>query len=184
MVYVALLRGINVGGKNKVEMAKLKISFEHIGLRNVKTYINSGNVIFQSDSSDKSNLVKRIETEIKKDFGFNVSVLIRSLPQIKTLLSELPESWVNNQNMKCDVMFLQPEIDKPAILKQIPYNPEIEDVRYYPGTVVWRIDRNNVNRGKVIRIIGSDTYKRLTIRNANSVRKLHEIMKAKLSDES
>lgn len=176
MIYVALLRGINVGGKTKVEMAKLKVTFEQLGFEHVKTYINSGNVIFESESTDAAKLVKQIETAITRDFNLAVPILLRSQPEIKKLVKAIPDNWVNNSAMKCDVMFLQPEIDKPKILEQIPHNPDIEDVAYYPGAVVWRIDRDKVARGKVLKIIGSEVHKKLTVRNPNTVRKLCEMM--------
>lgn len=176
MVYVALLRGINVGGNRKVEMPKLKAAFEKFGFKNVKTFINSGNVIFVSEIKDSKKLCEQIEKAIKKDFGFDVPVLIRSFDQIDKFVKELPKNWVNNDVMRCDIMFLWPESDTPEILKLIPHNPDIEDVVYYPGTVVWRIDRDKVRRGQVIKIIGTDMYKKLTIRNANTVRKIYALM--------
>lgn len=178
MIYVALLRGINVGGNRKVEMAKLKVTFEHASFSNVKTCINSGNVIFESASNDVKELCKQIEKAIMKDFGFEVPVLIRSAAEIEKFLKKLPNTWVNDADMRCDVMFLWPDADSPEIVNRIPHNPEIEDVLYFPGAVVWRIDRDKVRRGQVIKIIGTDMYKKLTIRNANTVRKLYELMQS------
>lgn len=177
MVYVALLRSINVGGKTRVEMARLKATFEGLGFDNVKTYINSGNVIFASRSANQAELVKNLESAIKQNFKLDVPVLLRSQPEIEKLVKALPSDWVNDQAMKCDVMFLQPEIDKPEILDSIPHNPQIEDVIYLPGAVVWRIDRDKVKNGQVLKIIGSDIHKKLTVRNPNTVRKLYELMR-------
>lgn len=172
---MALLRGINVGGKTKVEMSRLKAVFEDLGFKDVKTYINSGNVIFSASSTPATSY---IEAAIEKEFGFAVPVVLRSLPQIEKLLNGFPESWVNDASMKCDVMFLWPAIDSPEIMKQIPYKPEVEDVLYLPGAVIWRIDRDKVNRGAVLKVIGTDVYRQMTIRNPNTVRKLYELMKA------
>ena len=174
MVYVALLRGVNVGGNSKVEMPRLKQLFVNLGFENVKTYINSGNVIFASSVTPS---ISRMEAAIEKEFGFRVPVVVRSLPEIKRLLSGFPETWVNDADMKCDVMFLWPAVDSPAIMERIPYKPEIEDVLYLPGAVIWRIDRDKVNRGAVLKIIGTDVYKQMTVRNPNTVRKLFRLMK-------
>ena len=178
MIYVALLRGINVGGNRKVEMAKLKQTFEKLGFEHVKTFINSGNVIFASDDKDQLKICGIIEKAIEKDFSLDVPVLIRSLDEIETFVKNLPENWVNDSGMRCDIMFLWPEADSPQILNQIPHNPEIEDVVYFPGAAVWRIDRDKVRSGQLIKIIGTDMYKKLTIRNANTVRKIYALMKA------
>jgi len=173
MKYVALLRGINVGGKTRVEMPRLKQTFEDLGFTDVKTYINSGNVIFASKGKPSAS---KIETAIEKEFGFAVPVVLRSMQQIKALLDSFPTTWVNDATMKCDVMFLWDEIDSPSIMQQIPYKPEIEDVLYVPGAVIWRIDRDKVSRGAVLKIVGTDAYKKMTIRNPNTVRKLYELM--------
>lgn len=177
MVYVALLRGINVGGNRKVEMAKLKLTFEALGFINIKTFINSGNVIFESSLNDEKALCGKIEKAIEKDFGFDVPVLIRSLDEFHDLLKKLPSTWINDATMRCDIMFLWPDVDNKNIVAQIPHNSEIEDVVYYPGAVVWRLDRENVRRGQMIKVIGTDIYKKFTIRNANTVRKLYDLMK-------
>lgn len=173
MVYVALLRGINVGGNHKVDMARLASVFEGLGFTTVKTYINSGNVIFTSTQEPKTS---EIEAAIEKEFSFYVPVVVRSREQIEQLLKGLPDSWVNDAAMKCDVMFLWPAIDSPEIMDKIPYKPDIEDVLYLPGAVIWRIDRDKVNRGAVLKIIGTGVYKQMTVRNPNTVRKLYELM--------
>jgi uncharacterized protein (DUF1697 family) len=178
MTYVALLRGINVGGNRKVEMAKLKRTFEQLGFTSVKTFIASGNVVFCEDSKTPSELTRQIESAIEQDFGLEVPVLLRDLPSIERLIKNIPATWVNDVTMKCDVMFLQPGIDHPDIVKQVPHKPEIEDVIYLPGAVVWRVDRDKVNRGQVLKIIGTDMYKQLTVRNLNTVRKLNTLMQA------
>src|SRR4051812_6155577 len=106
MIYVALLRGINVGGNNKIAMSELKATFEKAGMTNVSTYINSGNVIFEDTSHSIPQLTKVIESAIERDFGFAVKVLIRDLPAMEAVIKTLPDAWVNDDAMKCDVMFL------------------------------------------------------------------------------
>jgi uncharacterized protein (DUF1697 family) len=176
MIYVALLRGINVGGKAKVDMKHLKTLFEQLGFDRVKTYINSGNVIFASSIIDPSEIHQLIEAGIIKQFGLSVPVVIRDLPSMEQITQALPDSWTNDQTMKCDVMFLWPAIDSPDILKQMPHKPDIEDVLYVPGALFWRIDRDKVNKGQMLKIIGTDIYKQMTIRNCNTVRKLMDLM--------
>lgn len=176
MVYLALLRGINVGGKSRVEMSKLKATFEGLGFTNVRTYIASGNVIFRTEASDAERLTERIEAAIEHDFGLPVSVVLRESAAVRRLIEGLPLDWVNDAKMKCDLMFLWPEIDDPGILAKIPHDPAKEDVIYLPGAVVWRIDRDKVRQGQVLKIIGTDIHKQLTVRNPNTVRKLWELM--------
>ena len=159
-------------------MAKPKLMFERLGFDHVKTFIASGNVVFCTDSDDVTALTIRIESAIEQDFGFPISVLLRGLPSIERLVKDLPAKWVNDQTMKCAVMFLWPAIDRPEILEQIPSNPDVEDVIYLPGAVVWRVDRDKIRRGQVLKIGGTNIHKQLTVRNPNTVRKLYELMLA------
>lgn len=83
MIYVALLRGINFGGNNKVEMKKLKTTLELLGFANVVTYINSGNIIFEELSKKQNVIVSEIERATRQDFQLEIKVLIRNLENIK-----------------------------------------------------------------------------------------------------
>jgi len=85
MIYVALLRGINVGGNNKVDMKKLKATFEEIGFRNVVTYINSGNIIFEEIPERQGTIASEAETAIKRDFHLDVKVLVRNYDNIEDI---------------------------------------------------------------------------------------------------
>lgn len=174
-VYVALLRGINVGGNAKVEMAKLKTVFEDLGLKQVRTYINSGNVVFTS-TKKTTELVKIIENGIEKEFGLQVPVVVKSQKEIKTIVEKIPTSWVNDRTQRTDVLFLWPDIDKPNVLMSIDYKPEIEQMLYVPGAVVWNIDRANVTRGSAVKLIGTSIYKKMTARNINTLRKIYLLM--------
>jgi uncharacterized protein (DUF1697 family) len=177
MVYVSLLRGINVGGKAKVEMPRLKATFESIGCHNVQTYINSGNVIF-SDPRTAKELVPIIEKAIYKEFGLAVRVILRDLPNIQKLCTDIPKNWTNDTAQKTDVLFLWDEIDNPDIMDKIVVNPQIEHARYIDGALVWNIGRENVVRGGAIKLIKTDLYGHMTIRNINTVRKLGALMES------
>lgn len=178
MVYVALLRGINVGGNNKVGMKELKAAFEAAGMTSVRTYINSGNVIFTSKSRDREALTRLLGKAISERFGFEVNLLVRDIDQIRSVIDVLPEHWANDQTMKCDVIFLWDDIDEASVLDQLSFRPEMEDVIYTPGAVIWRIDRENATRSGLPRIVGTPLYKRMTVRNCNTARKLLALMEA------
>lgn len=175
MVYVALLRGINVGGNTRIEMPRLKAAFEALGCQKVSTYINSGNVIFQDDRTAKE-LVPLIEAAIAKDFGFAVRVVLRDLPNLSQLCAQIPADWANDKEQKTDVLFLWDEIDGPDILDKVVIKPSIERVLYSPGALVWNIGRENVTRGSGVKLIKTGLYQHMTVRNINTVRKLYELM--------
>ena len=176
MKFVALLRGINVGGKCRVEMPRLKLCIEALGCTDVSTYINSGNVLF-SDERDADTLVKLIEEVIEKEFGFRVPVVIRDQKNIAMLCKEIPAEWVNDpKSQRTDVMFLWKQHDSPDVLQTIPFKPDRERVMYLDGAIVWNVDRKDVTRSSVSKLIAHEIYKFMTIRNINTVRKLHALM--------
>jgi uncharacterized protein (DUF1697 family) len=176
MVYLALLRGINVGGKNKVDMKQLKAVFEKAGLTDVRTYINSGNVIFSSTIRGRAQLAALLEKAIEQRFGFKVAVLLRDLKSMRAVVKAMPRQWTNDQTMKCDVMFLWNDVARPSVVKQLKIKPELEDVRYASGALIWRVDRKDVTRSGMMKLVGTPLYKRMTIRNCNTTRKLLELM--------
>lgn len=175
-MYVALLRGINVGGANKVDMRQLKTVFEGAGMTSVATYINSGNVVFSSKIRVRSRLVGLLEKAIAKRFSFTVRVLVRDLKSMRAVVKALPSHWTNDETMKCDVMFLWDDIDRPSIVNELPTKPEIDDLRYASGALIWRVDRMNVTKSGMMRLVGTPLYKQMTVRNCNTARKLLELM--------
>ncbi|MBX7151854.1 DUF1697 domain-containing protein [bacterium] len=88
--YIALLRGINVSGQKKVPMADLKKTFEALKFKNVQTYIQSGNVVFECNQSDSEKLESMIEKQIRKDFDFDVPVIIRTPSELQGILKSSP----------------------------------------------------------------------------------------------
>jgi uncharacterized protein (DUF1697 family) len=179
MVYVALLRGINVGGKNKVEMKRLQTAFEEAGLSDVKTYINSGNVIFSTSIRSRTRLVEQIEGAIEGTFGFRVPVVVRDLKSIRTVVKAIPSHWTTGSDMRCDVMFLWSDVSRPSVVKQLTIKPDIDDVKYVSGAIIWRVDRNILTRSGMMKLAGTPLYKRMTIRNSNTTRKLLELMEGR-----
>lgn len=172
MIYVALLRGINVGGNSKVEMKKLKTVFEELGLENVRTYINSGNVIFQDGKHTPHQLVAMIEKGILKEFALDIKVMVRDRNNLLTVEKALPKTWLNNDQMKCDVMFLWEDVDTPEVLSQLITKEGKDDVKYVPGAILWRVDRKDVTTSGMLKLVGTPLYKKMTIRNCNTLRKL------------
>jgi uncharacterized protein (DUF1697 family) len=174
--FVALLRGINVGGNAKVQMSKLKSEFESLGYINVQTYINSGNIVFQTNESDCSKITNTIEQQITKAFGFSIRVAIRDINNIQLLCKEIPAEWINNSETKTDVLFLWEEFNNKDVLGEIGFNQKVDRLLYLQGCVVWHIDRKDYSKSGMRKFIGTKIYKNMTARNINTVRKLGEVM--------
>jgi uncharacterized protein (DUF1697 family) len=176
VVYLALLRGINVGGNNKIAMQDLQKLFEDLGFNNVVTYINTGNIIFSSDKDDQSVIVQDLESAIISKFGLSIRVIIRDYANIMELVDMLPDDWQNDKQVKSDVMFLWPEADSKSVLSELTIK-DFDRVIYVPGAVLWSVDRADQGRSGMGKQVGSKLYKQMTIRNVNTVRKLFEIMR-------
>lgn len=175
MKYIALLRGINVGGNSLVSMKQLKELFETLGLEAVRTYINSGNVLFESKLT-AAKLSPKIEAAIEHEFKFPVSVVVKSQPEIEAIAKVIPDNWQNNTEMKTDVMFLWADVDDRSTLKQLQIKPELDQVTYVKGAIIWHVLRKHVTRSGLLKIVGTPLYKKMTIRNVNTFRKLQKML--------
>src|ERR1700731_753621 len=175
MTYVAFLRGVNVGGKGMVSMAAIKEALIALGLSDVRTYINSGNVIFSTRASDAQRLTARIEKALEQHTGMAIKVLVVDHKALKRMVDAIPRDWVDDKTMRTYVLLLWKELDDRGILNRLPVKPDVDELKYTPGAVVWRADRENVARSHLNRIIGTPLYKKVTIRSANTMRKLNEL---------
>jgi uncharacterized protein (DUF1697 family) len=125
--YFALLRGINVSGKKIIKMDYLKLIFESIGYQNVKTYIQSGNVIFDSPDTDQNLLCEKIKNYLLERLGYKVIVFLRSLDELKNIIKNNPFiSNLKQQNANMYVVFLMEEPTDASKQSLISRNNDIE----------------------------------------------------------
>jgi uncharacterized protein (DUF1697 family) len=174
MKYVALLRGINIGGGRKVPMAELKQLFAELGYVDIATYINSGNVIFSSTTRPAS---ETIQTALEQHFGFPIDVLILSAAEIKTVAREIPDDWENDRvNHKSDVLYLFDDVNSSDIIDAIKPRPQYETLVYVNHAVLSNIQRVYQGKSSLLKLMGTPLYKRMTIRNVTTARKLAELV--------
>ena len=175
MTYVAFLRGVNVGGNSIVSMATIKQVLVDLGLSEVRTYINSGNVIFSTRASDAKKLGARIEKALEQGAGMPIKVLVMDHKSLRKLVAAIPRNWVDDKTMRTYVLLLWKELDDVKILERLPVRSGVDNVRYAPGAVIWQVDRKDVSKSYMSRMVGTPYYKQITMRNANTMRKLSEI---------
>ena len=175
MKFIALLRGINVGGNNTVSMAELKKSFEEIGFENVLTYINSGNVIFETAQTDKAVLVALCEAEIERKFGFRVICSVIAASELHAALHHAP-SWWGKGDDKHNALFVIAPATAQEIMKEVgEAKPEYEKVAAYEPIIFWTAPLKTFGRTRYSKIVGTKAYNSITIRNANTTKKLAEL---------
>lgn len=176
-VFVALLRGVNVGGNNMISMKSLKESFETMGFTQVSTYINSGNIIFQSREDDPRKFERKIEQMLSSDYQLDSKVVVRSLSEMEKLVKALPRSWSGDSGWRYNVIFLRHTIDSEKILADLPLNSDIEQVVYRPGALLWSAQVSEITRSKMVKLSSRKIFQDMTIRNLNTTKRLYDLMK-------
>lgn len=171
--YIAFLRGINVGGKNKISMPELKNLFEQNGFADVTTYINSGNVIFSSDHKDEKKLKEECEIFIANKFRLNIPVTIIAVNDLIAAHDHAPLWWGHDKDSKHNAIFVIPPTTVGEVIENVgAIKPEYEKVDYYGSVIFWSAPIETFSRTRWSKIVGSSLYDSITIRNANTVRKL------------
>lgn len=176
MRYLLLLRGINVGGKNKVSMAELKDLISRLGYENVITYINSGNIIF--DANDNKETVSDKISHMLATFPFSINKVILTQEEYLDEISNLPEWW-SEELFRRDVLFYSDEVDYSVMkerIKIMPLNDEM--VHFGKKAVFW----GKLNEKEYLKtsyhkyLIKESFYKAVTIRNGRTFMKIAELL--------
>lgn len=183
-VFVALLRGVNVGGNNMISMKSLKESFTTMGFKEVTTYINSGNIVFKSKEDDARKLESKIEKMLSKEYQLDSKVVLRNLPEMEKLLKNLPRSWGEDSDWRYNVIFLRHTIDSEKILAELPAKTDIEEIIYRPGTLLWSSQATEYNRTNLAKLASRKIFRDMTVRNLNTTKKLYELMKKAAESDS
>lgn len=182
MIFVALLRGINVGGNNMINMRALKESFERLGFKDVATYINSGNVLFRTRETDARKVEKKIERMLVDEYQLPCKVVVRSAGEMASLVKKLPKDWTGGKEWRYNVIFLRHTIDSKEVVAAFKAKPDIEKLSYVPGTLLWSARAADVNRTAMQKLSSHKMFQEMTVRNLNTTKKLHELMQAMAAD--
>ncbi len=168
---VAILRGINVGGNRKILMADLKLLFEELGFSNIVTYIQSGNVLFNSNTENEL-LADRIEQAIKANFGFDVPVIVRSANELKKAIEANPFYDAEADVNKLHLTFLKEKPTAENLQHTVSYNYE-PDKFVIDGKEVFIFCENKYHESKLTNIFFEKKLKvGATTRNWKTVLKL------------
>ncbi|MBF4694390.1 DUF1697 domain-containing protein [Fusibacter ferrireducens] len=174
--YVLFLRGINVGGKNKVSMSELKVLFEQNEFKEVVTYINSGNIIFSSDYTDEKKLKEKCEVLIADHFQLNIPAMIVSVDDLVLALDHAPTWWGHDKALKHNAIFILPPMTVEEVFREVgAIKPEYEKVAHYGRVIFWSAPIETFSKTRWSKVVGSSVYKSITIRNANTVYKMMQL---------
>ncbi len=176
MKFAALLRGINVGGNTLIKMAELKAAIEQAGFTNVRTYIASGNLVFESTQKNATDLEIVFERAIEKRFKLPVRVVVLSHEEMRQVLHNVPKRWRTGSDLRCYIAFLKKPLKASDVMGEMEPKEGVDFVVpgngvVYMGTLLTGITKSGINK-----IIGKNIYKSMTMRNYNTSRKILELM--------
>jgi uncharacterized protein (DUF1697 family) len=180
-LYVALLRGINVGGKNLIPMPALKTCFENNGFDDVRTYIQSGNVAFSASSTNLAELTRQIERMLRITFAhYDASVVIRSRTQMRAIVDRAPKGFGTQPDQyRYDVIFLKPPLTAKTALKSLSMKEGVDRGWAANGVLYFSRLTSRATSSRLNRVVGLPIYQQMTIRNWNTTTRLAELVGAK-----
>jgi len=174
--YLALLRGINVGGNNVIKMTDLKTCFEQMGFTDVLTYIQSGNVIFESAELNIDKLTIDIETKLSERFSYASNVVLLTQQHLQHIVAEAPEGFGTlPDEYRYDVIFLKPPLAPAEVLAGLKTNPKVDKVTAGEGVLYFSRLSSMSSQSQMTKMIGTPVYKLMTIRNWNTTLKLSQL---------
>jgi uncharacterized protein (DUF1697 family) len=177
--FVALLRGINVGGKNLIKMTELKLCLEDVGFKDVHTYIQSGNVLFAAAGSDQAKLTKQIEGALSKTFTYESRVVVRSRKQMKDIITHAPKGFGSDPaTYRYDVIFLKEPLTAAKAMKNVITKEGVDQAFAGKGVLYFSRLTSRATQSKLSRIITMPMYQSMTIRNWNTTTKLLSMIEA------
>jgi uncharacterized protein (DUF1697 family) len=178
MKYVALLRAINVGGNNLIRMADLRACLETRKFERVSTYIQSGNILFDSDVIDAVVLTAAIERALSETFGRDVPVFLRSHAQMKKVVARAPKGWKNATDVRMNVAFLRPPLTAKHALTAIVATKGVDSLHAGDGVVYMSTLLARASQSSLSKVVSKSIYSNITVRNFTTCQKILALMEA------
>ena len=178
-MYVALLRGINVGGKNPIRMADLKACFEEHGFERVATYIQSGNVVFNAARSSPTQLTVDIENILAARFDYAASIVLRSRRQMRAIVDHAPAGFGEDpDHHRYEVIFLKAPLTARAAMKSVLTRDGVDRAHAGTGVLYFSILISRATQSRISRIVSMPVYQSITIRNWNTTTRLLRMLES------
>jgi uncharacterized protein (DUF1697 family) len=176
MKYVALLRAVNVGGRNPVKMSALKDCLEQQKLDSVSTYIQSGNVIFEGGRLSPAALTELIERALSKTFGFEIPIVLQSATQLRTVVDGAPRSWTRGADLRRNVAFLRRPLTATRAIKDVDVREGVDVVTPGKGVLYMSTEMSALGSSRLTKLVTKKIYAEMTIRSYNTCQKILALM--------
>ena len=175
--YLALLRGINVGGKNLIRMAELREAFEDMGFADVATYIQSGNVLFRAPRTRRDELAGRIESELSGRFAMELKAVLLTRAQMREVIDGAPSGF-GDPSHKCDVVFLRHPLTVKRAFGLLETREGVDEAWAGKGVLYFSRVASRASGSRISKIVALPEYQDMTIRSWSTTTKLAALMEA------
>lgn len=178
MKYIVLLRGVNISGKNKVSMPKLKQLLEENSYQNVSTYLNSGNIIIESNINNKELIIENISKIIEFNFNIKIPIYIMTVPELEDILNNSPSWWgTANKEIYDNLIFIIPPTTYEEVYNTIDSPKEnVDQIEEYHNTIFWSFVLKDYHKSTWwIKTASTSITNKITIRTANTMKKLLQL---------
>src|SRR5262245_51508819 len=176
MIYVALLRGINVGGKNLTKMTALKACLEKAGFGRVETFIQSGNVVFEAAEKSAAKLTAQIDAAIEAAFAIDPRVVVLSRDRLKAVLAGAPAAWRSGNDLRMNIAFLRAAVTPAVALKEVEVRPGVDAVESGRGVLYLSTTLRDVGKSRLSRLVTKPVYQQMTIRTYGTCQKIQSLI--------
>jgi uncharacterized protein (DUF1697 family) len=175
--YLALLRGINVGGRNLVRMADLRAAFEEMGFAEVATYIQSGNVLFRAPRQRREELAARVESQLSRRFGIELRTVLLTEAQLEGVIEGAPRGFGGDSHL-CDVIFLRGPLTVKTAMRLVETREGVDNAWAGRGVLYFSRLAAKASGSRLSRIVALPEYQNMTIRSWRTTTKLLALMRS------
>ena len=175
--FLALLRGLNVGGQNVIRKHDLVRCFQDLGFDSVRTYIQSGNVLFHAGESRVTALTRAVEAALSERLSNQVRAVVLTRTRYRAVVASAPDDWGRDDDRKHNAAFTLRGVTPRRVIEQLPVPKEdIETLSTGPGVIFWSISKQHQTRTTWMKLAAAPVYQQLTVRNHRTVFRLRELL--------
>ena len=175
--FLALLRGLNVGGQNVLVKGDLIRCFEDLGFADVRTYIQSGNVLFAAGETRAEALTTAIERRLSERLSNTVRAVVFSRARYRAAVAAAPDGWGRDDDRKHNALFTLRSVTPQQVIAQLPVSKEeLEVLSTGPGVIFWSISRQHQTRTTWMKLAATPIYQHVTVRNHRTVLRLRDLL--------
>lgn len=174
--YVALLRGINVGGRNPISMPDLAECFRAAGYEDVRTHLQSGNVLFASGSRSGVELEDALERMLQQQFGVPIPTVVRSRDELHATVASAPADH-GSTHRRSDVFFLKHPLTAATVMAQMPELREgVDSIAPGPGALYFSRSAAQARKTRITRLMSMPVFQQMTVRSWRTTTRLLELL--------